>query len=134
MPERHAAVFSMGEVMGISTEEICKQLEISTSHLHVILYRARSSLQSRIKKSWFGADHGKVDVFMRADLEVVVAGDGRAAGASEALVVETVLDDVQRMHQFFAPDQLSLQCVTNSSRGTREGRKLSRAAARRSLG
>jgi RNA polymerase sigma-70 factor (ECF subfamily) len=58
MPERHAAVFSMREVMGMSAEEICKKLEISTSNLHVILYRARSSLRSCMTKNWFGADHG----------------------------------------------------------------------------
>lgn len=58
MPERHALVFSMREVMGISTEEICKKLEISTSNLHVILYRARLSLRTCMTKNWFGADHG----------------------------------------------------------------------------
>ena len=58
MPERHALVFSMREVMDISSEEICKKLEISTSNLHVILYRARLSLRSCMTKNWFGADHG----------------------------------------------------------------------------
>ncbi len=58
MPERHALVFSMREVMGMSTEEICKNLEISTSNLHVILYRARLSLRSCMTKNWFGAGHG----------------------------------------------------------------------------
>lgn len=58
MPERHALAFSMREVMGMSSEEICKKLEISTSNLHVILYRARLSLQSCMTKNWFGGDHG----------------------------------------------------------------------------
>lgn len=58
MPERHALVFSMREVMDMSTEEICKKLEISTSNLHVILYRARLSLRSCMTKDWFGAGHG----------------------------------------------------------------------------
>lgn len=58
MPERHALVFSMREVMDMSTEEICKKLEISTSNLHVILYRARLRLRSCMTKHWFGADHG----------------------------------------------------------------------------
>jgi RNA polymerase sigma-70 factor (ECF subfamily) len=57
MPERHALVFSMREVMDMSTEEICKKLEISTSNLHVILYRARLRLRSCMTKHWFGADH-----------------------------------------------------------------------------
>ena len=57
MPERHALVFSMREVMDLSTEEICKKLEISRSNLHVILYRARLSLRSCMTKNWFAADH-----------------------------------------------------------------------------
>ena len=57
MPERHALVFSMREVMDLSTEEICKKLEISKSNLHVILYRARLSLRSCMTKKWFSAEH-----------------------------------------------------------------------------
>jgi len=58
MPERHALVFSMREVMDLSTEEICKNLEISKSNLHVILYRARLSLRSCMTKKWFSTEHG----------------------------------------------------------------------------
>ncbi|MEX0638235.1 MAG: sigma-70 family RNA polymerase sigma factor [Burkholderiales bacterium] len=58
MPERHALVFSMREVMDLSTEDICKNLEISKSNLHVILYRARQSLRSCMTKNWFAGDHG----------------------------------------------------------------------------
>ena len=58
MPERHALVFSMREVMNMTTEEICKKLEISQSNLHVILFRARLSLRSCITKYWFSANHG----------------------------------------------------------------------------
>ncbi|MEO8144491.1 MAG: sigma-70 family RNA polymerase sigma factor [Betaproteobacteria bacterium] len=58
MPERHALIFSMREVMDLSTEEICKKLEISRSNLHVILYRARLSLRSCMTKNLFAGDHG----------------------------------------------------------------------------
>jgi RNA polymerase sigma-70 factor (ECF subfamily) len=58
MPEKHAMVFSMREVVGLSTEEICKNLELTTSNLHVILYRARLSLRACMTKNWFGAEHG----------------------------------------------------------------------------
>ncbi len=53
MPERQALVFSMREVMGLSTEVICKELDISTSNLHVLIYRARLSLQACMTKGWF---------------------------------------------------------------------------------
>ena len=54
MSKRDALVFSMREVMGLSSEEICKKIEISTTNLHVILFRARLSLRSCISKNWFG--------------------------------------------------------------------------------
>lgn len=53
MQKRHALAFSMREVMGMSTEEICAALEISTTNLHVMLYRARLSLQACMTKEWF---------------------------------------------------------------------------------
>jgi len=56
MSERLATVFSMREVMGMSAEEICKKMEISPSNLHVILYRARLSLQSCMTRNGFGAN------------------------------------------------------------------------------
>ena len=60
MSKRDALVFSMREVMGLSSEEICKKIEITTTNLHVILYRARLSLRSCMSKNWFGvnANHG----------------------------------------------------------------------------
>lgn len=57
MPERHALVFSMREVLDLSAEEICKKLELTTSNLHVILFRARQSLRACMTKNWFGAEH-----------------------------------------------------------------------------
>jgi len=57
MSRRDALVFSMREVMGLSSEEICKKIEISTTNLHVILFRARLSLRSCMSKNWFGGRH-----------------------------------------------------------------------------
>ena len=57
MSKRYAMVFSMREVMGLSSEEICKKIEISTTNLHVILFRARLSLRTCISKNWFGGRH-----------------------------------------------------------------------------
>jgi RNA polymerase sigma-70 factor (ECF subfamily) len=58
MSKRDALVFSMREVMGLSSEEICKKIDITTTNLHVILFRARRSLRSCMSKNWFGTDHG----------------------------------------------------------------------------
>ena len=57
MSRRDALVFSMREVMGLSSEEICKKIEITTTNLHVILFRARLSLRSCMSKNWFGTHH-----------------------------------------------------------------------------
>ncbi len=57
MSKRDALVFSMREVMGLSSEEICKKIEISTTNLHVILFRARLSLRTCMSKNWFGLTH-----------------------------------------------------------------------------
>ncbi len=54
LSKREAQVFSMREMMGLSSEEICKTIEISTSNLHVILFRARLSLRTCLGKHWFG--------------------------------------------------------------------------------
>ena len=57
MSRRDALVFSMREVMGMSSDEICKKIDISTTNLHVILFRARLSLRSCMNKNWFGIHH-----------------------------------------------------------------------------
>jgi RNA polymerase sigma-70 factor, ECF subfamily len=57
MPERHALVFSMREVLDLSADEICKKLGLTTSNLHVILFRARQSLRACMTKNWFGVGH-----------------------------------------------------------------------------
>ncbi len=57
LSKRDALVFSMREVMGLSSEEICKTIEISTTNLHVILFRARLSLRTCMSKNWFGGRH-----------------------------------------------------------------------------
>jgi len=57
MSKRDALVFSMREVMGLSSEEICKNIGITTTNLHVILFRARLSLRDCMNKNWFGAEH-----------------------------------------------------------------------------
>jgi RNA polymerase sigma-70 factor (ECF subfamily) len=56
MSKRDALVFSMREVMGLSSEEICKKIEITTTNLHVILFRARLSLRSCMSENWFGTE------------------------------------------------------------------------------
>lgn len=54
MPLQSAQAFMLREVMGLPIEEICKNMEISTSNCSVILFRARMRLRDCIEAKWFG--------------------------------------------------------------------------------
>lgn len=65
LPENTARVFTMRELMELSTQEICNVLDISESNCWVILHRARLKLRDCIEKSWFlqaslGVNHADV--------------------------------------------------------------------------
>jgi RNA polymerase sigma-70 factor, ECF subfamily len=53
LPKNTASAFTMRELMGLETEEICKELGISTSNCWVMLYRARMSLRACLERTWF---------------------------------------------------------------------------------
>lgn len=53
LPENVARVFTMREVLGFETEEICKELKMSTSNCWVVLYRARMRLRECLQLRWF---------------------------------------------------------------------------------
>lgn len=55
LPENLARVFTMREVLGFETEEICKELKMSSSNCWVVLYRARMRLRECLQLRWFGA-------------------------------------------------------------------------------
>lgn len=57
LPAKTARVFMMREVLGIETDEICKELAISSSNCWVLLYRARMALRVCLEKGWFGGKH-----------------------------------------------------------------------------
>jgi RNA polymerase sigma-70 factor (ECF subfamily) len=59
LPRNTARAFTMREVMGLETDEICKELRISTSNCWVMLYRARMSLRACLERTWFLAGSGK---------------------------------------------------------------------------
>jgi RNA polymerase sigma-70 factor (ECF subfamily) len=53
LPGRIARVFMMRELMGLETEEICKELGITTNNCWVMLYRARMNLRQCLETRWF---------------------------------------------------------------------------------
>jgi RNA polymerase sigma-70 factor, ECF subfamily len=60
LPEKIARVFMMREFLGLETDEICKELSISTSNCWVVLYRARMRLRECLQINWFGAEPGGI--------------------------------------------------------------------------
>ena len=54
MPAKTARAFMMREVMELSTEDICKELNVSTTNCWVILHRARLNLRECLEMRWFG--------------------------------------------------------------------------------
>ncbi|MCI0418880.1 MAG: sigma-70 family RNA polymerase sigma factor, partial [Acidobacteria bacterium] len=55
LPQRSAALFILREIDGLSTEEICKVLNISTTNnLWVMLSRARMRMRECLEIRWFG--------------------------------------------------------------------------------
>ena len=56
MPPNTARAFMMREFLGSSTEEICKDMQISATNCWVMLYRARMSLRLCLGHNWFGGN------------------------------------------------------------------------------
>ncbi len=53
LPERVASVFSLREMNGLETEEICEILSLSSSNFWVMMHRARMALRRCIEINWF---------------------------------------------------------------------------------
>jgi len=53
LPEAQARVFMMREFVGLESSEICEQLGLGSSNLHVLLHRARLRLRECLENNWF---------------------------------------------------------------------------------
>jgi RNA polymerase sigma-70 factor (ECF subfamily) len=54
LPKNIATVFTLREVDGVESKEICKLLSISENNLWVMLHRARMALRRCLETNWFG--------------------------------------------------------------------------------
>jgi len=54
LPKNVSAVFTMREVDGVESKEICRLLNISENNLWVMLHRARMALRRCLETNWFG--------------------------------------------------------------------------------
>jgi RNA polymerase sigma-70 factor (ECF subfamily) len=53
LPEGFRRAFSMREIDGLKTDEICKVLGITSTNLWVMLHRARGKLRNCLDNNWF---------------------------------------------------------------------------------
>ncbi len=56
LPERSAAALTLRESAGMSGEEICKELQVTPTHLWTLLHRARMRLRECLEVRWFCGD------------------------------------------------------------------------------
>jgi len=61
LPASQASAFTLREVDGMGTGEICKILEVSETNLWVILHRARMRLRACLETNWFGGKTGTAE-------------------------------------------------------------------------
>jgi len=57
LPQRTASAFTLREVDGLKSEEICEILSISVNNLWVMLHRARLHLRNCLEVNWFKHQH-----------------------------------------------------------------------------
>ena len=54
LSDKYLQVYTMREIDGMSTEEVCKAQGISSTNLWVLLHRARHQLRECLERNWFG--------------------------------------------------------------------------------
>jgi RNA polymerase sigma-70 factor (ECF subfamily) len=57
LPKRTVSAFTLREVEGLKTEEICEILSIKVNNLWVMLHRARLHLRNCLELNWFRREH-----------------------------------------------------------------------------
>jgi RNA polymerase sigma-70 factor, ECF subfamily len=62
LDEKQNLAFTLKELEGLSTEEICQELGVNPTYLWVILYRARNQLKTCLEKNWIKKTKGLANV------------------------------------------------------------------------
>lgn len=61
LPERHRLTFVLREIEGLSSDEICKILDVTRTNLGVMFHRARNALRECLEgKGFQGSDHAEL--------------------------------------------------------------------------
>jgi len=65
VPALASSVFSLREIDGMPSRQICEQLNITQSNLWVLLHRARKSLRACLERNWFDINTFNADSMER---------------------------------------------------------------------
>ncbi len=77
LPTKTQRVFVMRDVLGHTTDEICKELKISETNCWVILHRARLGMRQYLSETWFnttGVEFGATAEGVREGVPAPIAG------------------------------------------------------------
>ena len=96
LPERCARVFGMRELLGMETDDICKELNISTSNCWVLLHRARMGLRECLSQRWFGERKWR-EVEVQRSFATVIGSAGSAFAVASTDAASLPFDDLQRL-------------------------------------
>lgn len=59
LPDRLSAALAMREIAGMESSEVCRELQITPTHLWTLLHRARLRVRACLEINWFREDaHG----------------------------------------------------------------------------
>lgn len=61
LPERMATAFTLREIEGLSSEEVCDVLDLSRNNLWVLLHRARMRLRHSLEAEWVRGEPPKAE-------------------------------------------------------------------------
>ena len=59
LPAQPRSVFAMRVIDDVSSDDVCKALEISTTNLWVLLHRARLRLRECLEQNWFSDERSE---------------------------------------------------------------------------
>ena len=77
LPNKTQRVFVMRDVLGHTTQEICKELAITETNCWVILHRARLGMRQYLSENWFntaGVEYGEIAEGLPENFPAPVAG------------------------------------------------------------
>ncbi len=91
LPGKTQRVFVMRDVMGHTTDDICKELKITETNCWVILHRARMGMRQYLNENWFHTSTESPCPGLPSGLATSISGVGSRTYAGGSRSTETAL-------------------------------------------